>query len=146
MRASELKVFGLLSALTEEDREALAELLEETELVDGKSAFREGSEGEGLLLLVRGQLNLKSNRHGGDVGSITAPYHLGALSLFSPGQREVTAVAEGSCLIWQLSRSGLSRLSVDCPRAAFRIAEATVTEIAGLTRPVLGSMAEYGEK
>lgn len=45
MRASELKSFALLSAMTEEDRESLAELLEEHAIVDGKSAFREADEG-----------------------------------------------------------------------------------------------------
>lgn len=143
MRASELKAFSIFSAMTEEDREAVAELLEVRELVDGKSAFREGSEGEGLVLLARGQLNLKSKKHGGYVGSLVAPYHLGAVSLFSLGKREVTAIAEGPCTIWQLSRSGLSRLADDAPRAAFRLAEASITELASLTRPGLEALAAH---
>jgi CRP-like cAMP-binding protein len=146
VRASELKRFELLSALTEEDREALAELLEEREIVDGKSAFREGRDGEGLVLLARGQLNLKSKRHGGFVGSVTAPDHLGAISLFSLGKREVTAVADGGCTVWELSRSGLSCLADDAPRAAFRLAEAAMTELAGLVRPGVDALVEHSRK
>lgn len=95
------------------------------------------------MLLARGQLNLKSKRKGGFVGSVTAPYHLGAVSLFSLGKREVTAIAEGACTIWTLSRSGLSRLSGDAPRAAFRLAEATVTELASLTRTGIEVLVEH---
>lgn len=146
MRASELKRFGLLSALTEEDREALAELLEERRVADAKSVFREGSGGEGLVLLAHGQLNLKSKSHGGYVGSVSAPDHLGAISLFSVGTREVTAVAEGECTIWELSRSGLSRLADDAPRAAFRLAEAVMTEVAGLVRPGLDALVDHARK
>jgi len=146
VRASELKRFGLLSALTEEDREALADLLEVRELVDGKSAFREGSDGEGLVLLAQGQLNLKSKSHGGHIGSLTAPYHLGAVSLFALGKHEVTAVAEGDCTIWELSRFGLSRLADDAPRAAIRLAEAVITELAGLMRPGLDALVEHSRK
>jgi CRP-like cAMP-binding protein len=146
VRASELKRFGLLSAMTEEDREALAELLEERRVVDGKSVFREGSSGEGLVLLAHGQLNLKSKSRGGYVGSVVAPDHLGAISLFSVGTREVTAVAEGECTIWELSRSRLSRLGDDAPRAAFRLAEAVMTEVAGLVRPGLDALVDHARK
>jgi CRP-like cAMP-binding protein len=143
LKGEDLKVFALLAAFTDEDREALADVLEERTLVEGKSAFREGSEGEGLVLLVEGQLNLKSKRYGGFVGTITAPHHLGAVSLFSMGMREVTAVAEASCKLWTLSRSGLWRLADDAPRAAFRLAEAAMSELAGLTRPGIEALVEF---
>ena len=47
MNPEDLKQFALLVELSDEEREFLAELLEERELPDGKSAFREGSEGGG---------------------------------------------------------------------------------------------------
>lgn len=146
MRASELKRFGLLAALTEEDREALAELLEVREIADGTCAFREGSDGEGLVLLARGQLNLKSKSQGGRIGSLMAPYHLGAVSLFALGKHEVTAVAEGDCTLWELSRSGLSRLADDAPQVAIRLAEAVITELAGLIRPGLDALVKHSRK
>lgn len=142
MKPDDLKAFALLSSLGEEDRAALADLLEERQIDDGRSAFREGDEAEGLVLLARGQLNLKSKRLGGYVGSMTAPYHLGAASLFALGKREVTAVAEGSCTLWGLSRSGIARLADDAPRTAYRLAEASLAELAGLTRPSLDVIIE----
>ena len=134
MRPSELKQFSLLVEFSEEDREALAELLEERDLPNRKSVFREGSEGEGLVFLVEGQLLLKSRRTGSVVGALEAPEHLGAGSLFSVGKREVTALADGPCKVWILPRAGLSRLLDDSPRAAFRIAEAIAGEFVGLMR------------
>jgi CRP-like cAMP-binding protein len=130
----ELKRFKLFAEFSEDDREALAELLEERRLPDGKSACREGTEGEGLVLLCEGRLKLKSARTGKVVAVLEAPAHLGAASLFSFGKREVTAIAEGPALVRTLPRSGLPRLADDAPRAAFRLAEAIAGELAALVR------------
>lgn len=134
MNPDDLKRFSLMAEFSEEDREALAELLEKRVLPNGKSAFREGSEAEGLVLLEKGRLKLKSRRKGGVIGSLEAPEHLGAGSLFTFGNREVTALADGTCTIWVLPRSGLARLLDDAPRAAFRLAEAIAGELVGLLR------------
>lgn len=141
MRPDALKRFALFSGLNDEERETVAPLLEERRLADGKSAFREGSESEGLVLLESGRLRLRSQRRAGVVGTLEAPQHLGAASLFGLGKREVTALADGPCTLWILSRSSLSRLADDCPRAAFRLAEAVATELAGLARQGLETLA-----
>ena len=137
-----LKRFALLTEFSEEDREALAELLEERRLPDGKSIFREGMEAEGLILLVEGRLRLKSNRTGFVLGVLEAPAHLGAASLFSFGKREVSALAEGPAVVQTLPRTGLPRLAEDAPRAAFRLAEAIAGELAGLARESIGACVE----
>lgn len=134
MNPDDLKHFSLMAEFSEEDREALAEMLEERVLPNGKSAFREGSEAEGLVLLEKGRLKLKSGRRGGVICSLQAPEHLGAASLFAFGKREVTALADGACTIWVLPRSGMARLLNDAPRAAYRLAEATAGELGGLLR------------
>lgn len=142
MNPDDLKQFSLLVEFSEEEREFLAELLEKQELPNGKSAFREGSEGEGLVLVEKGRLKLKSRRTGGVVGMLEAQDHLGAASLFALGKREVTALADGPCTIWTLSRSGLSRLLEDSPRAAFRLAEAVASELVMLIRTGLDTLVE----
>jgi CRP-like cAMP-binding protein len=142
MNPDTLKRFSLLAEFSEEDREALAELLEARALPHGKSAFREGSEAEGLVLLESGRLKLKSRRKGGVIGSLEAPEHLGAGSLFAFGKREVTALADGACTIWVLPRAGMARLLDDAPRAAFRLAEATARELAGLLRTSADLLSE----
>jgi len=138
----DLKQFALMAEFSEEEREFLAELLEKRALLNAKSAFREGSEGEGLVLLESGKLKLKSRRTGSVVGMLEAPAHLGATSLFALGKREVTALADGPCTIWTLSRSSFSRLLDDSPRAAFRLAEAVAGELVALMREGLDTLVE----
>ena len=142
MSPDALKRHALFAELNDEEREVVASLLDERKLVEGKSAFREGSESEGLVLLESGRLKLRSQRSPGVLGTLQAPQHLGAASLFALGKREVTALADGPCTIWILSRSALSRLVDDCPRAAFRLAEAVAAELAGLARQSLDTLAK----
>lgn len=142
MRPLQLKEFSLFAEFSEEDRDAIVELLEERTLPTGKSAFREGMEGEGLILLSAGRLKLKSKRSGALVGVLEAPAQLGAASLFSFGKREVTALADGEATIEVLPRSALPRLADDSPRAAFRLAEAVACELAGLVRVGLDALAQ----
>ena len=53
MNGEDLKQFALLAEFSESDRDALIELLDERNLPDGKSAFREGTESEGMILAKR---------------------------------------------------------------------------------------------
>ena len=142
MNPDDLKQFALMAEFSEEEREFLAELLEKRALLNAKSAFREGSEGEGLVLLESGKIKLKSRRTGSVIGTLEGPAHLGSTSLFALGKREVTALADGPCTIWTLSRSSLSRLLDDSPRAAFRLAEAVAGELVALMREGLDTLVE----
>ena len=142
MKPEVLKRFALLVEFSEDERDALTDLLEKRILPNGKSVFQEGDESQGLVLLEKGRLKLKSRRTGSIVGILEAEQHLGAASLFSMGQREVTAQADGGCTIWTLSRSGLSRLLDDSPRAAFRLAEAVAGEAASLMRTSLDQLVQ----
>jgi CRP-like cAMP-binding protein len=142
MNPDDLKQFALLTEFGEEERSCLAEVLETRSLPNGKSAFREGSEADELVFLEAGRLMLKSRRTGSVVGQLEAPTHLGGASLFALGNREVTALADGPCTIWTLSRSGLSRLLDDSPRAAYRLAEAVAGELVGLMRASLDALIE----
>jgi CRP-like cAMP-binding protein len=134
LKPEALKRHALFAELTQEEREIVASLLEQRRLVDGKSAFREGSESEGLVLLESGRLKLRSARTQSIVGTLEAPDHLGAGSLFTLGKREVTALADGPCTIYTLSRSALARLVEDSPRAGYRLAAAVASQLAGLAR------------
>jgi len=143
LKPEALKRHALFAELSEDERESVAALLEERKLPDGKSAFREGSESEGLVLLESGRLKLRSARTSSVVGTLEAPDHLGAASLFCFGKREVTALADGPCIVYTLSRSALARLLDDAPRAAFRVAEAVASELASLARQGADTLAEH---
>ena len=142
MNPDDLQHFSLMAEFSEEDRENLFELLDLRCLPDGKSIFREGAEGQGLVLLSEGRLKLKSRRTGSVLGVMQAPGHLGMASLFDFGKREVTAIADGAASVYLFGRSSLPRLAEDAPRTAFRLAEAVARELAVLTRGGIEALAE----
>lgn len=144
MRPETLKRFALFAELTDEEREIVVSLLEERRLPAGKSVFREGSESDGLVLLDSGRVKLRSARTQAVVGTLEAPDHLGAASLFSVGKHEVTALAESPCTLYTLSRSALARLVDDAPRAGYRVAAAVVVELAALARQSLDPLVRAG--
>jgi SulP family sulfate permease len=137
---TDLKRFALLSDLTDSDREAVAELLEPTELAPGRQCFREGQEAEGLLLVESGELRLESRR-GGELGSCGEGEAIGGLSLVLVGSREVTATAAAPTRVLLLSRVAFARLAEDHPRAALRLVQAVAVEFAGAVREGLDRMA-----
>jgi CRP-like cAMP-binding protein len=140
MNAAELKRFPLLAEFDDEDREALAELVDEHTASKGVPLFREGSEAEGLLLVLSGDVRLESRRTGSS-DRVGAGAALGALSLMVVGPREATALAESACRVLLLPRTSFHRLTSDHPRTACRLAEAIVREMAATLRDGLEAIA-----
>ncbi len=134
--SAELKRYTLFADLTADEVELLEDLLEEQEIRQGKHLFREGQESEGLILLVSGAVALESKR-AGDLGELRAPAPIGAVGLVAVGPRELSAKASEPCRLLVLSRIAFHRLSEDAPRAACRILEAVLSELAGRTRATL---------
>ncbi|MCZ6463369.1 MAG: cyclic nucleotide-binding domain-containing protein [Proteobacteria bacterium] len=140
MSSTDLKAFSLLAEFGEEDRAALGELLEEQNASKGVALFREGSEAEGLVLIVSGEVRLESQRRVEQ--EILGPgAALGALSLVVVGPREATAIAQSACTFLLLPRTSFRRLAEDYPRTACRLAEAIVSEVASTLRDGLESIA-----
>lgn len=138
--AVELKVFALLAELSEDERELVSELLDRVSLDDGEQLFAEGQESDGLVLVERGALRLGSSR-GGALGELPAGESLGAVALVCVGPREATAVACGATRVAVLSRESFRRLAEDSPRAACRILEAALADLAGAVRDGLDRFA-----
>ena len=141
--AGELKGFALLAELSEEERELVAELLERHAFDDGEQMFAEGQESEGLVLVEEGAMLLTSKRAGA-LGQVVAGESLGAVSLVSVGAREATAVASGATRIAVLSRESFRRLTDDAPRAACRILEGALIDLAAAVRDGLERFGSTG--
>ena len=136
----DLKRFELLSEFGEEDREAFACLAEADRLAAGRYLFREGSEAEDLVLLLRGSLSLESDR-AGSLGSVPAGSSLGAWSLVALGRRECSALADEDCDVLRLSRTAFLRLSEDAPQTACRLLQAVAKDLVGIVREGLEEIA-----
>ena len=140
MSSTDLKTFPLLAEFDEEDRELLGELLEQRNASKGVALFREGSEAEGLVLVVSGKVRLESQRRV-EQETVGPGAALGALSLVVVGPREATAIAPSACTFLLLPRTSFRRLAEDYPRTACRLAEAIVSEVASTLRDGLDSIA-----
>ena len=140
MNAAELKRFGLLAELQDEDREALVELLETEKIRSGRSIYRETAEADGLVLVASGTVVL-SSRRADDLGSVGPGTILGCASLLTMGCREATAKAETDCEIMLLPRTSYRRLVEDFPRTACRLTEAIASELSALLRESLDELA-----
>ena len=98
--------------------------------------LREGEDSEGLVLVTEGKLSMQTEA--GHEGKLEAPVALGAAALVTIGVRAMTAVAEEPCTVHILTRTAFHRFAEDAPRAAVRILEAVITDMAGLLREGAG--------
>lgn len=140
MTADRLKAFTLLASFTDDDRDALAELLDEREVRAGRRIFTEGTEAEGMVLVTAGAVRIESRRTGASE-VVEAPLALGALSLVAVGPRECTAVAESPCEVLLLPRTSFRRLVDDHPRTACRLTEGLIDDASTLIRAGLDKLA-----
>jgi len=141
VNSRDLKPFALVEELSEDEREILCEELQREELAAGQSLFEEGTESEGMALLVEGELTLET-REAGTLGRVGPGAALGALSLVVPGARGASAVAASPCVVAWLDRSGFRRLVHDAPQVACKLQEAIVREVAGWLREALPALRQ----
>lgn len=139
MTPAELGRFACFADLGDEEREGVAALLREVVLDPGETLFVEGDEANGLFLVSSGRLRL-ARRMPPCRGTVGEGAVLGALSLVAAGPREATAVAEGACRVLWLPRSAFRRLVEDAPRAACRLLESVVSDLAVQLRSVVPGM------
>ncbi len=143
MNTTELKRFPVLEELTGEERELLAGELETIELQEGRVAFEEGSDADGLVLVAEGELRLESREHG-ELGRFGPGAALGGIGLVAPGRREASAVATQACRVLWLGRSDYRRLALDCPPLACKLLEAVIVDFAGAVREGLPRLRSAG--
>jgi CRP-like cAMP-binding protein len=142
-----LKPFALFADLGDDERDEIAELLEERDLSIGETLFEEGDDADALVLVLSGRVELASRRKR-ETLSIGPGDSFGALALFSLGRRHVTATGAEPSDLRLLRREEFLRFAEDHPRPAFRVAAAVAAEVALHTRAVVaGSVdpAQHGE-
>jgi len=139
LSSADLKHFAIFGDLSDEERELVEELLETRSLCDGETLFQEGDEADGLALLAGGQLHVKSRRSP-VTGELYPGASLGALSLFRVGVRGVDAVSVGTSDVRVLRRADFRRLVDDDARAACRVVEAILVELAAHAHAALDAL------
>lgn len=135
MTAEELKHFPQFADLSSQEIELLLPLFEERGLVPGRRVFNEGEDAHGLVLLTHGAVELKSAS--GFEATVKAPAAFGGAALVHLGPRLMTARTAEPSTIEVLTRTAFHRFADDAPRAAVRILEAVVVDLASLLRESL---------
>ncbi len=133
MNGADLKRFAPFAELSEEELAMVSDLVEARELGMGEIVVEEGDEADGLVLVALGSLLLSSARVG-ELVTLPAGRHLGGTSLAALGRRELTAAAAEASRVLLFPRSAFLRLSDDAPRAATRILEAILRDLASTLR------------
>jgi CRP-like cAMP-binding protein len=136
VNAADLKAIELLVEFDDADREALADLLEEQQIMAGRRLFTEGEESDGLALILEGRIRLEL-RGGQVLGHLPAGSALGGISLVGFGKRGTGAFCEEACRVAWLDRLGYRRLADDYPRTACRLIEALFKMLADDVRESL---------
>ena len=123
-----MKRFPVLADLSESDREAIAEELEEAVVESGARLASEGEEGGSLWLLLEGRVRVWSERHA-VTAELGAGEVLGALSL-AGGPRRASIETLSRCRLLRLGRDGFHRLAANDPPVAARLLESIAREAA----------------
>lgn len=138
---SELILTGFpeLCELSHADAKALHPFLQFRVYERGRRLASEATEADGLLLVERGRVQLKTSTLG-QSESFDGPVAMGAYSLVCVGQRRYTAIAETPCFVWLLDRPAYRRLVEDHPRVACRLLEGLLVRAAGLGEGLIATL------
>lgn len=141
MSAVDLKTVPLFAEFSDDELAILTDVLESEPVATGRVLFEEGSEAEGLIVVLEGVIDLESRAHG-SLARLSAGATLGGLSLVAPGRREVTALAAEACSVAWLERGSFRRLVDDEPRLACKLVEALLRETVGDVREALPALRQ----
>lgn len=123
MSVAHLALLGTLPLaheLAEADRAALLAVLRPRELVAGEVLFHQGDQGDTLVLVGRGLLEVSRVDAGvrTELGTLGIGALAGEMALLDPEPRAATVVAAHDSLVFELGRIGLHRLRATCPAAS----------------------------
>lgn len=104
-----LPAFGIVSALSAEDRELLSSYGQFFPVQAGEHFILEGDEQDSLYYVISGMLLVYVDR-GGEaikVGRVGAGESLGEVNLFDPAQASANVVAQDFSQVWRCNRADL---------------------------------------
>ena len=148
--AAALRGMALCRALTAAELDAIAAITETRDIAAGAELFREGEPGDGLYLLVSGEVNVtKKGKDGEHVLAKLGPGAvLGEMSLITSDARSATGRALAQARVLRLPSAGFRALldagSSAALKIAAAIAEVLARRLATMNNVVLGLTADAG--
>jgi CRP-like cAMP-binding protein len=145
-----LRRMALCSALSAAELEIIAAIVEQRDIAAGKELFREGEPGDGLYLLLAGEINvIKQGKDGEHLLAKLGPGAvLGEMSLITSDARSATGRALAASSVLRLPaaefRALLESGSIAALKIAAAIAGVLARRLATMNGLVLGLAAEAG--
>ena len=142
--ASALKNMALCSALSAAELDAIAAIVERREIAAGKELFREGDAGDGLYLVVAGEVNVIKLGAGGEhvLAKLGTGAVLGEMSLVTSDARSATGRALAPTVVLHVPAAAFRALLDSGSTAALKIAraiaEVLARRLAAMNNIVLG--------
>ncbi len=92
----ELKKCGLFKDFSEDELEAVSEIVEKSSILQAEKAFKEGEEGDSLIIIRMGTVRLtkktKTNEEQ-ELAVLGSGAYIGEMSIFDHGKRSASGVA-----------------------------------------------------
>ncbi len=132
---------ALCRALSEAELEAIAAIVETRDIAAGKELFREGDPGDGLFLVVAGEIEIIKRGSRGDrsLARLNAGGVLGEMSLITSDARSATGRATVGSKVLQLPAQRFRPLLAQGSTAALKIA-AAIAEVLARRLAAMNSM------
>lgn len=142
--ATTLRNMALCRTLSAAELESIARVVEQRAIATGTNIFREGDMGDGLYLVVSGEINVVKLGADGEVvlAKLGPGAVLGEMSLITSDARSATGRAKVDSVVLHLPQAGFRRLIDSGSTAALKIscsiAETLARRLAAMNNLVLG--------
>ena len=145
---SALKNMALCHALSEAELDVIAAIVETRAIAAGSELFREGEPGNGLYLVVSGEINVIKLGAGGEIvlAKMGPGAVLGEMSLITADARSATGRATTDSVVLHLPSPGFRKLidsgSIAALKISRSIAEVLARRLAAMNNLVLGMSSQ----
>ena len=146
--AAALKAMALCRTLTGEELETIAAIAETQEVAAGKELFREGDPGDGLFLVVAGEIDVIKRGPRGDrsLARLGPGGVLGEMSLITADVRSATGRAMVDSRVLRLPAQPFRALLGEASAAALKIAAAIAEVLARRLATMNNMVLELADK
>lgn len=148
--AAALKAMALCRSLSATELEAIAAIVETRNVAAGKDLFREGDAGDGLFLVISGEINVTKLAPGGEhlLARLGPGSVLGEMSLVTADARSATGRATVDTKVLHMPAAGFRALlatdSVAAHKVVAAIAELLARRLATMNDVVLELSSKAG--
>jgi len=149
-QAAALKAMDLCRTLSAAELDAIAEIVESRSFAAGKDLFREGDPGDGLFLVIAGEISVTKRNPGGEhaLARLGPGSVLGEMSLVTADARTATGRALVDTRVLHMSaarfRNLLAADSVAAHKIVAAVAEVLARRLAAMNSVVLELTAKAG--